>query len=153
MIFELISHVGLDIFSFNSSRTDIHTILGAPDRKIKMSGRKIIQDVWYEKGLYLFFDGELMREINVRPLISADNRIVDNSVRFIFLNYDIFSMPPDYIYSELCKIDGKPIKTVGTTVLLNLGVSLYGFDNYSFDEQDDRSFGLFRRGLWDDILK
>ncbi|EKS4626895.1 hypothetical protein QB714_003648 [Salmonella enterica] len=152
MTFELISYVGLDVFSFESSRKDIHDILGTPDRNIKSSGRKIIQDVWYEKGLYLFFDSELMREINIRPLIHPDDTIVGDSIKFIFLNYDIFSMPPDHIYSELCKIDGNPIKTAGTTVLLNLGVSLYGFDNYSFNEQDERSFGLFRRGLWDDIL-
>lgn len=153
MVFELISYQGLDIFSFDSSREDVYSILGLPDRKVKMSGRKIVQNVWYDKGLYLFFDGEVMNEINIRPPIYINNTTITDSVKFTFLNYDVFSMPPDYIYSELCNIDGKPVKVLGTTVLRNLGVSLDGFENFSVTEQDERSFGLFKRGLWDDVIK
>lgn len=150
MVFELIPFVGLDSLPFGILRKDAYNILGEPNRIIKRTGDKIIQEVWYQIGMYLYFDGGVLDEINIRPPICVSKEKIE--VNFVFSQYDIFNMPPYYIYSELCQLDGSPKKTVGTTILPNLGMGLYSFDHHVLDGQDDRSLGLYRQEILEEII-
>ncbi|EHM38273.1 DUF7738 domain-containing protein [Hafnia alvei] len=150
MRFELIPFVGLDSLPFGMLRQDVYSVLGEPNRIIKKHRNKLAQEVWYQVGIHLFFDGDFLDEINIFSSIGMSDE--KNESSFVFSQYDIFCMPPHYIYSELCQLDGAPKKTVGITILLNLGMGLYGFDNHVLNGQDNRSFALYRKESMDDII-
>jgi hypothetical protein len=150
MVFELVPFSGVDLFKFDVSRSYVYSVIGEPDRKVKKAGRKYVHEAWFKMGVHLYFDGEDLKEVNIQPPIVEANEVP--SVKFVFLNYDIFSMPPEYIYSELCMLDGSPVEKVGSTILPHLGVGLYGFDNFSSDEQDERSFALYGRDVVQQLI-
>lgn len=152
MIYELISFVGLDVCHLGVSRDRARVFFGEPDRIIKRPGRKIIQESWHRLGIYLVFNELSLMEINIRPPVIKGSEIKDN-IDFIFLHYDIFGMLAKYIYSELCRLDGNPVVDSGVTFLPGFGVGLSGFDDYSPDEQDDRSFGMYIKTDLDDYLQ
>lgn len=65
MRFELIPFVGLDSLPFGMLRQDVYSVLGEPNRIIKKHRNKLVQEVWYQVWIHLFFDGDFLDEINI----------------------------------------------------------------------------------------
>jgi hypothetical protein len=59
----------------------------------------------------------------------------------------LFQEPPSRVLAHLCALDGNPQQIVGIIVLLNLGISLTGFE--PDDEPYERSVTAFARGRFD----
>lgn len=58
--------------------------------------------------------------------------------------------PASLVFAHLCKLDGDPQEVVGVIVLLNLGISLAGFQHD--DGSGQKSATAFVRGRWDDAI-
>ena len=69
-----------------------------------------------------------------------------NAIQLIFDDIDIFGDPR--AFEKLVQRDGHALENLGIVVLLNLGISVTGFEN----EDDDKSVGLFSRGYWDTAI-
>ena len=132
------SYIGVGPLKFGMKRTEIHNLIGAPQRtrKSRFSGEST--DFWHDNGLQLTFSESIeeLVEISLYPNLP---HVELNGIK-------LFEEPGMQVISALRNLDNSPLEKVGVTIFLKIGLSLTGFLS---GDDDQKSVSAFINGRWD----
>ena len=134
MKFIIQPYEGSGSIRFGMCRSEVLRLEDAPESTRKMRSGET-EDRWKDRAVRYSKDTETVVEIEF-----------DNDADLEFDGFRVFGDPD--AFQKLLKIDGDAYSSVGTVVLLRLGLSLWNMEAMS----SPRTVCLFCRGRWDHKL-
>lgn len=134
MKFIIQPYEGSGAIRFGMCRSEVLRLENAPESTRKMKSGEI-EDRWIDRAVRYSADTEAVVEIEF-----------DDNADLEFDGFRVFGDPN--AFQKLLKIDGGALSSVGTVVLLRLGLSLWNMESMA----SPRTVCLFCRGRWDHKL-
>jgi hypothetical protein len=136
--FELFPYIGAGLLTFGMSPKEVESLLGPPS-VVKLNDNnnrvefRLFLNLTYSSG-----GGDRLNHIGFgRQMVGVKYR-----------DLAIFRDPAERVLQRLVTEDGNPYFFLGIVVLLNLGMTLTGFQDDD-DDDSDKAMTVFPKGSWD----